>query len=83
MKLFLFAAVLLAHDWYPQLCCRGTAEGGDCHPVPCDSITELKDGYEWDHVHFAPEDVHPSLDKECHACVQFRHGYCLFILPTA
>ena len=76
------AALVLVHSWYPQLCCRGVEEGGDCRPVPCDSIVELKDGYEWNHYHFDARDVHVSLDQSCHACAQNNIGYCLFILPT-
>lgn len=45
--------VLLAHDapsgWtYPSGCCND----GDCKPIACDSITETKEGYDWNGLHF-------------------------------
>lgn len=82
MKLILIAAFILVHDWYPNSCCGGV----DCHPVPCDSISETTDGYVYDGVHFTT--ASPSPDKQCHACIhldvdnhyQFhRRGECLYI----
>lgn len=84
----------MAHSWYPPLCCNGTKEGGDCHPVPCDSITETSKGYEWNHFAFTADQTHISLDKECHVCVgheywqgkpvgEPKYPRCLFILPNA
>lgn len=58
-----------AHSWYPAVCCNGSDMGGDCHPVPCDSITETPAGYDWTRFHFKPEQAHPSLDRDCHVCV--------------
>ena len=92
--LLLAAAFLLVHDDYPPLCCNGTEDGGDCHPVPCDQITETKRGYEWHGFSFSTDQTHISFDKQCHACVGRNywqgkpvgdpiHPRCLFILPSA
>ena len=95
MKALLFAAMfILVHDDYPQLCCNGDAATGDCHPVPCDQVTETKDGYDWHGFHFTQGQTHVSFDKQCHACVgrnywngeavgEPKFPHCLFIQPTA
>ena len=90
----LFAALILIHSEYPPLCCNGDAEIGDCHPIPCDQITETKDGYEWHGFFFTRDNTHLTFDKQCHACVgreywqgkpvgEPRYPRCLFIQPTA
>lgn len=78
----LAVALLLIHSWYPQSCCGGN----ECEQVPCDSITETKDGYEWHGLTFNQYQVHPSLDQFCHACAGHtldmqnrRYPHCLFI----
>jgi len=83
-----------AHDapsgWkYPSGCCND----GDCKPIPCDSITETKDGYEWHGILFNESQVRPSGDRSCHVCTgkewisgkptstdKFPH--CIFIQPS-
>ena len=90
----LIAAIILIHSSYPPLCCSGDADTGDCHPVPCDQITETKDGYDWHGFHFSRDNTHVSFNQECHACVgheywqgkpvgEPKYPRCLFILPTA
>ena len=91
MRRFMLSALILAHSWYPPLCCNGIGEGGDCHPVPCDSIVETRDGYEWQHLKFTGDQVHPSFDRDCHVCVghyNYPTGpmnvpHCVFIQPSA
>jgi hypothetical protein len=84
----------LAHDapsgWhYPIGCCNE----GDCKPVPCDSITETKDGYEWHGILFNSTLVRPSGDQSCHVCVgqewsadmkssKDKFPHCIFIQPS-
>ncbi len=83
-----------AHDapsgWkYPSGCCND----GDCKPIPCDSITETKDGYDWKGIHFNEKQVRPSGDQTCHVCVgkEWTNGmetsvdkfpHCIFIQPS-
>jgi hypothetical protein len=95
MKALLFAAMfILIHDNYPPLCCNGDAATGDCHPVPCDQVTETDRGYAWHGFLFTADQTHISFDRQCHACVSHeyvsgkpvgepRYPRCLFILPTA
>ena len=90
----LLAVFILAHSWYPQECCYGGKEDGDCHPVPCDQITETAKDYVWKGFHFQPEQVRPSLDQFCHVCIGRRYDngepvgepqfpHCMFIRPTS
>ena len=95
MKVSLIVATfLLIHDapsgWhYPEGCCNE----GDCKPVPCDSITETKDGYEWHGILFNEDKVRASGDKTCHVCVgkewssdmktsKDKFPHCIFIQPS-
>jgi hypothetical protein len=32
-----------AHSWYSEKCCHGK----DCHPVPCEEIDKVSDGWLW------------------------------------
>ncbi len=75
----LFMSVLLghAHSWYPPKCCNE----GDCHPVPCEEIEDLpKGGAQWGEYKFRPDQVYPTQDSQCHACIspQFNTPYCIF-----
>lgn len=85
---FLVMAALspaLPHDWYPSQCCNGSEHGGDCHPVPCESLTENSDGtVTWREFTFKPLQVHPSQDRTCHACV-FRDitPMCVFVQQSS
>ena len=36
----LLAGLILIHSWYPNECCADK----DCHPVPCDEISEAENG---------------------------------------
>jgi hypothetical protein len=93
-KLVIVFALTLAHDapsgWhYPDGCCGGD----ECHPIPCDSITETKDGYVWKDLHFEESQARPSGDTTCHVCVgkEWINGaetpiekfpHCIFIQPS-
>lgn len=83
-----FVIYAFAHDWYPADCCHGTDHGGDCHPVPCDNISETPNGYKWANMLFVGPQVRPSLDHQCHVCHGFRNGepsdgHCIFVRPTS
>lgn len=79
-----------AHSWYPAICCSGSEEGGDCHPVPCDSLNETRNGIEWHGFRFKDDQVRPSQDKDCHVCVGHYESptgardvpHCVFIQPS-
>jgi hypothetical protein len=36
-------AVMLVHSWYDDKCCHDK----DCHPVPCEEIEKISDGWLW------------------------------------
>jgi hypothetical protein len=87
------AGVALAHDapsgWeYPSDCCHGVGAGGDCHPVPCETLVEERDGLHWRNFHFTKDQVRPSKDRQCHVCVgtngdgEMKYPHCAFVLPT-
>ena len=70
---------LSSHNWYDGDCCGGN----DCHPVPCEEITEKKDGYHWKNLVFKfKESIRPSKDNQCHVCHTDTNPHCLYILQT-
>lgn len=74
-----------AHSWYPMECCNGDSNMGDCHPVACDELVEVKGGIEWHHFTFTGQQIRASKDKLCHVCATENkygtRGYCVFINP--
>ena len=77
-------AFILIHSWYPALCCNGSGDGGDCRPVPCDELVETERGVRWREVEFPREQVHPSLDRQCHVCIgPTGITHCVFVQPTS
>ena len=73
-----------AHSLYPPLCCNGTDVGGDCHPVLCDELVETRTGITWQGHDFTKEQIHPSFDRNCHACVgPTGVSHCVFVEPTS
>lgn len=69
-----------AHSWYPWACCGDQ----DCHPVVCENLTEQSDGrwiYKPTGNVFAPEQVQPSQDGDCHVCLGVGDGrsLCAFV----
>lgn len=83
MRLWLFAVAImsaqpgLAHDWYDPKCCGGQ----DCHPVPCDQLSEdSKGNWHWGPYTFYKNAIEPSKDSKCHVCI--HGGYnpiCVYI----
>jgi hypothetical protein len=78
----LLGALAYAHSWYPAECCGD----GDCHPVPCNEITQDDFGYYWHGIHFTwAMDKGPSIDGACHVCVTTwpqpggPYPHCIFL----
>ncbi len=88
-----FVIYAFAHSSYPAWCCNGNAETGDCHPVPCETISENDDGsYTWNGITFSPSMVVPNFDKQCHVCINTltdaqghaeHHPHCIFLRVTS
>lgn len=51
--------------FYPPACCSGE----DCREVNCTSITETKDGYEWNGFKFRRDQLRDFKAPGCHTCV--------------
>ena len=74
--LLALSLVLPIHSWYPSSCCADR----DCHPVPCDELTEKNDGsWQWYVFVFKRDVVKPSQDRLCHVCTNGPNGICAFI----
>lgn len=76
--------VILVHSWYPAECCNGDGASGDCHPIPCESVTEKSDGFHWQNLLFKGAMVRASKDGQCHVCHGHESGqpafpHCLFL----
>ena len=70
MKTFL-AGLILIHSWYPNECCADK----DCHPVPCDEISEGENGaMHWKNLIFEGSQIRTSPDGECHVCHLLHEG---------
>jgi hypothetical protein len=79
---------LLVHRWYDEKCCHDK----DCHPVPCEEIEKISDGWLWRDMatkqrHWFPHDrLKASHDDACHVCVSPMtrpSGICLYLpLPA-
>jgi hypothetical protein len=67
----LLAGLILAHSWYPNECCTDK----DCHPVPCDEISEDENGaMHWKYLIFEGSQIRASPDHECHVCHLLEEG---------
>lgn len=65
LVIVLASALALGHEFYSSACCGGH----DCHPVPCQEISRIDDGYAWQGLRFAIGKVLESPDGACHVCV--------------
>jgi len=84
----LFSGAATAHSWYPEECCHDK----DCHPVPCEEIEKLREGWLWRDAatkqrHWFPNDrLKASHDEACHVCVSpgtTPSGICIYLpLPA-
>jgi hypothetical protein len=67
----LLAGLILVHSWYPNECCADK----DCHPVPCDEISEDENGaMHWKYLIFDGSQIRTSPDHECHVCHLLEEG---------
>jgi len=76
------------HSWYTKECCHDK----DCHPVPCEEIEKIADGWQWrdkatkQRYWFPHDRLHASHDQACHVCVSLQTtpgGICLYVpLPA-
>jgi len=67
----LLAGLILIHSWYPNECCADK----DCHPVPCDEISEGENGaMHWKNLIFEGGQIRTSPDGECHVCHLLHEG---------
>ena len=67
----LLAGLILIHSWYPNECCADK----DCHPVPCDEISEAENGaMHWKNLIFEGSQIRTSPDSECHVCHLLEEG---------
>jgi hypothetical protein len=86
--LMLVNGAATAHSWYSEQCCHDK----DCHPVRCQEIEKISDGWLWHDKatkrrHWFPHDrLHASRDDTCHVCVSpltTPSGICLYVpLPA-
>lgn len=63
--LLLFTLPASAHKWYDYDCCSES----DCHPVPCDEVTEKNKSMWYHNFEFFGKSVRPSKDTDCHVCI--------------
>jgi len=72
-------------ELYSAQCCHGTDKGGDCEPLPFESVSETKDGYRIDFTSSAQGVVHETVpygapnvfdskDGRWHVCLR-RQSY--------
>src|SRR5262245_28550908 len=86
--LMLISGAANAHSWYSNECCHDK----DCHPIPCEQIEKIGDGWLWRDAatkqrHWFPHDrLKVSHDDACHVCVSPEtrpSGICLYVpLPA-
>ena len=84
----LFNGPATAHSWYSKDCCHDK----DCHPVACEEIEKIIDGWLWrdkatkQRYWFPHDRLHASHDDACHVCVSPQttpSGICLYVpLPA-
>jgi hypothetical protein len=88
MLLIAVVSAAEGHSWYDKNCCHDK----DCHPVPCEEIEKIRDGWFWRDAatkqrHWFPHDrLKASHDDACHVCVSpltRPSGICLYLpLPA-
>ena len=67
--------VILAHWLYGNDCCGD----GHCHPVPCDQIKDLGDGWDWSGYTFSKPALRISPDGNCHVCTAGSSSLCIYL----
>jgi hypothetical protein len=71
-----------AHSFYSTQCCADK----DCHPVACEEIQPIDDGWRWRGIKFDRVTLKVSPDGACHVCVsESAHstvvpfGLCIYL----
>jgi hypothetical protein len=81
--IWLSAALILAHDWYPKICC----DESHCRPVDCEEISYDSDWqrYMWHGIKFFRDRAGISPDGKCHVCTVGgnKTGLCIFLGGTS
>jgi hypothetical protein len=69
--------LIFIHAFYDAGCCGGH----DCHPVNCDEIHDIGDGWQWRDVIFNRGALKVSADGRCHVCVPYAAmtGTCIYL----
>jgi hypothetical protein len=68
---------LPVHDFYSKECC----DNQHCHPVPCDEVIDLKDGWRWRDRTFSRAMLRISQDGACHICTSSIATFCIYLPP--
>jgi hypothetical protein len=79
--MLVLAGTAQAHDFYSAQCCRGTAQHGDCEPLPPEAVAETSKGYRVDfrsptqgEVHelvpYGSPNIWDSQDGRYHVCLR-------------
>lgn len=63
--LLLTASPAAAHKWYDYDCCSEA----DCHPIPCDQLSEKNKSIWYRQFEFFGASIRPSKDSDCHVCI--------------
>jgi hypothetical protein len=58
-------SLFLAHWLYSDACCSGD----HCHPVPCNEVQDIGEGWRWKDKTFDRHMLKVSPDGNCHVCV--------------
>jgi hypothetical protein len=67
--------VILAHWLYANECCADE----HCHPVPCDQVKDLGNGWQWWDYVFDKSELKVSPDGNCHVCVSGPKSLCIYL----
>lgn len=72
----LFAALILAHSWYPNECCNGI----DCYPIEDNRVKITPEGFVVDgHTAIPYDKARVSQDEHYHMCgTMFWPPRCFF-----
>lgn len=84
--MLVLAGTAQAHDFYSAQCCHGTAQHGDCEPLPPEAVAETSKGYRVDfrsptqgEVHelvpYGAPNIWDSQDGRYHVCLRPWNGY--------
>ena len=70
--------LILVHWLYSNECCAET----HCHPVPCNEIVDLGNGWKWHDRQFTKWMLRVSPDGGCHVCIA-SGPLCIYLPPRS